>query len=247
MSEQTVTITTPDGQAPARLFTPAMSAETRWPGVVYLTDIWGIRPATEKMARRVADQGYAVLMPHLFYRNRPVVFDPLTKGQPRDRDAVPELLASLPASRIVSDGVAYAQYLQQRPEVSGSKIAVVGYCFSGAMAVRIAAALPDSVAAAASFHGGRLVTEQSDSPHTLIPNIKAELYFGHAVEDPSATPQQIAQLDETLKGWGGVYQSEMYEGAHHGWTVEGRADVYNPKQSERHFEKLFDLLKRTLK
>src|SRR6516164_2827781 len=106
MNEKTVAITTPDGQAPARLFTPAMSAETRWPGVVYLTDIWGIRPATEKMARRVADQGYAVLMPHLFYRNRPVVFDPLTKGQPRDRDAVPELLASLPASRIVSDGVA---------------------------------------------------------------------------------------------------------------------------------------------
>ena len=244
MNEQTVTIATGDGQAPARLFTPASGA--RWPGVVYLTDIWGIRPATETMARRVADQGYAVLMPHLFYRNRPIVFDPLVNGQPRDRSAVPELLASLPASRMVSDGIAYARYLQQRPEVSGSKIAVVGYCFSGAMAVRIAAALPDMVAAAASFHGGRLVTDQPDSPHTLIPNITAELYFGHAVEDPSATPQQIAQLDEILKGWGGVYQSEMYEGAHHGWTVEGRPDVYNPAQSERHFQKLFDLLKRTL-
>ena len=127
-----------------------------------------------------------------------------------------------------------------------TKVAVVGYCFSGAMAVRIAAALPDQIAAAASFHGGRLVTDQPDSPHTLIPTITADLYFGHAVEDQSATPEQIAQLDDALKGWGGKYQSEVYEGAHHGWTVEG-GEAYNKAQSERHFEKLFDLLKRTLK
>jgi carboxymethylenebutenolidase len=79
----------------------------------------------------------------------------------------------------------------------------------------------------------------------LIPEITAELYFGHAVEDQSATPQMVAQLDAALKGWGGTYQSEVYEGARHGWTVEG--PVYNPAQSERHFEKLFDLLQRTLK
>jgi carboxymethylenebutenolidase len=147
---------------------------------------------------------------------------------------------------MVADGIAYTEYLLGRQDVAGSKVAVVGYCFSAAMAVRTAAAIPDKVAAAASFHGGRLVTEQPDSPHTLIPKIEAELYFGHAVNDQSATPQQIAQLDDALKAWGGTYQSQMYEGAHHGWTVEG-GEAYNPAQSERHFEKLFDLLKRTLK
>jgi carboxymethylenebutenolidase len=105
--------------------------------------------------------------------------------------------------------------------------------------------VPDKVAAAASFHGGRLVTEDANSPHTRIAKVKAELYFGHAVEDPTATPAQIAKLEDTLKGWGGRFHSEMYEGARHGWTVPGR-DVYDEKQAERHYEKLFDLLKRNL-
>ena len=245
MPEDTVTIVTQDGQAPARFFTPASATQTAWPGVLYLTDIWGVRPANEKMARRVADQGYAVLMPNLFYRDQPLNFDPLLKGAPRDMAMVPALLASLPPERMAADGLAYLDYLLGRSETSGGKIAVVGYCFSGAMAVRIAAAAPGKVAAAASFHGGRLVTEDPASPHSLIPRIKAELYFGHAVEDPSMTPQQIEKLDDTLKAWGGAYQSEIYQGAKHGWTVEGRADVYNAQQSERHFEKLFDLLRRT--
>ncbi|HWF64402.1 MAG TPA: dienelactone hydrolase family protein [Rhizomicrobium sp.] len=246
MSEQTVTISTPDGQAPAKLFTPDDS-KGPWPGVVYLTDIWGIRPANEKMARRVAGQGYAVLMPHLFYRTQPMTFDPLLKGQPRNMSVIGPLLASLPPAKMARDGGAYVDYLLQRPEVSGPRLAVVGYCFSGAMAVRTAAARPEKIAAAASFHGGRLVSDTEDSPHLLIPKISAELYFGHAVEDPSMTPEQIGILEDSLKAWGGTWQSEIYEGAKHGWAVEGRPEVYNPAQAERHYEKLFDLLKRTLK
>lgn len=245
MSQQSVLIATPDGQAPAELFTPDGGGS--WPGVVYLTDVWGIRPASEKMARRVADRGYAVLLPHLFYRNQPVAMDPMLQGKPRDPAMVGPLLASMPAANMARDGAAYVDYLLQRPEVAGAKVAVVGYCFSGAMAVRTAAAVPDKIAAAASFHGGRLVTEDADSPHRQIPKIKAELYFGHAVQDPSATPEQVAELEKTLKAWGGRYQSEVYEGALHGWTVEGRPEIYNPAQSERHYEKLFDLLARTLK
>ena len=114
------------------------------------------------------------------------------------------------------------------------------------MAVRTVAAAPDKVAAMASFHGGRLVTDQPDSPHTLISKITAALYFGHATQDQSMTAQQIAQLDAVLKSWGGTYQSEIYEGARHGWAVPG-GDAYDPVQSERHYAKLFDLLDRTLK
>ncbi len=246
MSEQTVTIPTSDGQAPAKLFLPE-GADHALPGVLYLTDIWGIRPANEKMACRVADQGYAVLMPHLFYRTQPMTFDPLLHGRPRDMAVIGPLLASLPPKKMTADGLAYIDYLLARPEVTGGQIAVVGYCFSGAMAVRIAAAGGKRIAAAASFHGGRLVTEAPDSPHLLIPKISAALYFGHAVEDPSMTPAQIETLDETLKAWGGVYQSEIYQGAKHGWAVEGRPEIYNPAQAERHFVKLFDLLARTFK
>jgi len=248
MSMQTITVTTPAGQAPAELFTPQdAAAGKKWPGVVMLTDIWGIRPANEKMARRVAEQGYAVLLPHIFYRNQPLSFDPLLKGQPRDMALIGPLLASMPPANMVQDGEAYVRALLARPDVKGPKAAIVGYCFSGAMALRTAAAVPDLIAAAASFHGGRLVTDGADSPHLQIPKVQAELYFGHAVEDPSATPEQIAVLQQALKNWGGRYQSEVYAGALHGWTVEGRPEIYNAVQSERHFEKLFDLLKRNLK
>jgi carboxymethylenebutenolidase len=101
------------------------------------------------------------------------------------------------------------------------------------------------VAAAASFHGGQLVTDGPDSPHSELPKVTAELYFGHAVEDQSMPPAAIEKLDDALKGWGGAYQSEIYEGARHGWSVPGRP-VYDEAQSERHFAKLFDLLKRNL-
>ena len=159
--------------------------------------------------------------------------------------ALGPLFGSLTGANMEADAPYYVDALLGRDDVQGGKIAVVGYCFTGAMALRTAAVEPDKVAAAASFHGGRLVTEDEDSPHARIPKVKGELYFGHAVEDQSATPAQIAKLDNTLKGWGGQFQSEMYEGARHGWTVPGR-DVYDEKQAERHYEKLFGLMKRNI-
>jgi carboxymethylenebutenolidase len=129
--------------------------------------------------------------------------------------------------------------------VKPGKVGVVGYCFTGQMAVRIAAAVPDKIAAASSFHGGFLVTPAPDSPHKILAPIKARLYFGHAVEDQSATPEQISTLEAALRDWRGAFQSEVYEGARHGWTVPGR-DVYNEFQAERAFEKLVELLEATL-
>src|SRR5579872_7449722 len=147
MPLQQVTIPTPDGQAPAELFTPDADSASgkKWPGVIYLTDVWGIRPANQKMARRVAAQGYAVLMPHLFYRSQPLSFDPLLSGKERSPEISQPLVASMTSEVMARDGDAYVDYLTGRPEVSPDKIAVVGYCFSGAMAVRIAAARPDKV------------------------------------------------------------------------------------------------------
>jgi carboxymethylenebutenolidase len=240
-----------DGMAESFLYTPAgedSSSGKAWPGVLYLTDIWGIRPANQTMAQRVADQGYAVLMPNIFYRSDALPIMPPGEpdiGNPAVLRRLSHLLAAVDADRMRRDSAAYAEFLLALPQVRGGKIAVVGYCFSGQFALRTAAAAPELVVAAASFHGGHLVTNAADSPHTELPRVRAELYFGHAVEDQSMPPAAIEKLDDALKGWGGAYQSEVYEGARHGWCVPGRP-VYDRTQSERHFAKLFDLLKRQL-
>ena len=243
MIEKSLQIAAADGVADAVLYAPG---EGRYPGLLFYTDIFGIRPANQGMARRVAEQGYAVLMPNVFYRyGRPPFDGNFKMGDPASMKLLQDLFASLTGAMMEKDAPLYVQALLNRPEVSGGKIAAVGYCFTGAMALRTAAISPDKVAAAASFHGGRLVTEEPDSPHSRIPQVKGELYFGHAVEDQSMPPDAIEKLNDTLKAWGGRYDSEVYEGAKHGWTVPGR-DVYDEKQAERHYAKLFDLLKRNL-
>jgi carboxymethylenebutenolidase len=218
-----------------------------FPGVIFLTDIWGIRPANIGMAQRLADKGFAVLMPNAFHR-----YSRIQPGgwKPKDESDIPKalgtLFTTLTAEQMVSDGKAYVDFLLAQKGVKAGKVGAVGYCFSGQMALRIAAAEPDRVAAAASFHGGFLVTGKPDSPHTVIPRVKARLYFAHAVEDGSATPEQVATLEEALRNWHGAFQSEVYEGARHGWTVPDQP-VYNELQAERAFEKLVELFDATLK
>jgi carboxymethylenebutenolidase len=242
--EQKTAVKAADGTAESFVYTPGGG---KFPGVLFYTDLFGIRPASQDMARRVAAAGYTVMMPNVFYRygKLPLLDFEFQMGEERSMKALGALFGALSGANMESDAPHYVDALLERDDVKGGKIAVVGYCFTGAMALRTGAVEPDKIAAAASFHGGRLVTDDACSPHACIPQVKGELYFGHAVEDQSATPAQIAKLDDTLKGWGGKFQSEMYEGARHGWTVKGR-DVYDEKQAERHYEKLFDLLKRTI-
>ncbi len=227
------------------LLRPDRAAE--FPGVIFLTDIWGIRPANIGMAKRLAEKGFAVLMPNVFHRYsriQPNGWKPDDESQMHK--ALQTLFGTLTAEQMVSDGAAYTDFLLAQVGVKPGKIGVVGYCFSGQMALRMAAAEPDRVAAAASFHGGFLVTGKPGSPHTVIPRVKARLYFGHAVEDGTATPGQIATLEDSLRAWHGAFQSEMYEGAKHGWTVPDQP-VYNELQAERAFEKLVELFDATLK
>jgi carboxymethylenebutenolidase len=240
--EKRFEIATADGVTDAILYTPA---EGPHPGLLFYTDIFGVRPANQGMAQRISEQGYAVLLPNVFYRyGKPPFTDASFKwGEPASMKIIGGLFASLTGAMMEKDAPVYVEALLNRPEASEGKVAAVGYCFTGAMALRTAAVSADRIAAAASFHGGHLVTDEPDSPHSRIPQVKGELYFGHAVEDPLMPPDAIEKLNDTLKAWGGRYQSEVYEGARHGWTVPGR-DIYNPTQSERHYQKLFDLLKR---
>jgi carboxymethylenebutenolidase len=135
---------------------------------------------------------------------------------------------------------------QKQDSVGAGKMGVVGYCFTGAMAMRTAAMRPDRVAAAASFHGGALYTDTPASPHLVLPRIKAQLYFGHAIEDQTMPADAIVKLEAALAAWRGKYESETYDGAYHGWTTPD-APVYNPEQAGRAFKKLTDLFASTLK
>jgi carboxymethylenebutenolidase len=217
-----------------------------FPGVLFLTDIWGPRPGNIGMAKRLAEKGFAVLMPNVVHRYGRVQPDGLETDNPDENmKRLGQLFRLLTPEQMVGDGKAYVDFLSAQKGVKPGKIGVVGYCFTGQMAVRIAAAVPDKVAAAASFHGGFLVTDRPDSPHRILSPITARLYFGHAVEDSSATPEHVATLEQALRDWHGAFQSETYEGARHGWTTPGRG-VYNELQAERGFEKLVELFEATL-
>jgi carboxymethylenebutenolidase len=248
MSESKVNVQTPDGIAEAYLYTPSTGAGP-WPAAMQLTDIMGIRGAFRAMAQRLADQGYVVLLPNVFYRGAklPVLDFAPAFGDERTMKRLGELRGFLSHAQMGPDGAAFADYLLAQKMVRGTMVGVVGYCFTGSMAFRIAGAAPERIAAAASFHGGGLYTDQPDSPHLLLPKIRARLYFGHAIEDRGMTPEAIEKLETLLKSWPGRSESETYEGAHHGWTVPGRAGIYNEAQAERHYVKLFELLDGTLK
>ena len=217
-----------------------------FPGVVFLTDIWGIRPPNIGMAKRLAEKGFAVLMPNVFHRYSRIQPNGWKPAEAEIPKALGILFGTLTAEQMASDGKAYIDFLLAQKGVKAGKVGVVGYCFTGQMALRMAAAAPGKVAAAASFHGGFLVTDKPDSPHKQISKVKARLYFGHAVEDSSATPEHVATLEESLRNWHGAFQSEVYEGARHGWTVPDQP-VYNELQAERAFEKLVELFDATLK
>jgi len=242
--ERQVEIATPDGVADGLLYLP--DAAGSWPGILFLTDIGGIRDSQRAMSARLCSEGYAVLMPNLFYRSgKPPIFaQGLKFGGEAFAKRMQEITAPLIPEAIERDGAAYVNFLASRQGVK-APFAAVGLCYSGAIALRIAAVRPDQIALAASFHGGRLVVDSPASPHLLLPKIKARLYFGHAFDDRSMTADAIGKLNQALKDWGGKYESEVYEGAHHGWTVSDNP-AYNPVQAERAFAKFKDLLKATL-
>jgi carboxymethylenebutenolidase len=245
MIEQQIEIRTPDGTSDGFLY--RSEGEGQWPGIIHLTDIGGIRDSNREMARRLAAENYTVLMPNIFYRTgRPPVIDfPLNMADERTKKRFAELASPLTPEAMERDGSAYVDFLARHNSVTEDGMGVVGYCFSGGMAMRMAAARSDKIVAAASFHGGSLFTDTPTSPHLALPRIKARLYFGHAVQDRSMPEEAIQKLDRALQAWGGQYESEVYEGASHGWTMPD-SPVYNHSQAERAFQKLTELFAQTL-
>jgi len=239
MTEQAIEIVTPDGTSDGYLYSSPGAAK---PGVICLPDIGGIRESIRAIAQRIADAGYTVLLPNPFYRTSrtPLFSFKIEFGEERTMKRLGELAGPLTPEASARDGSAYVDYMIAQTLVKPGPLGVVGHCFTGSLALRYAAARPDMIAAAASFHGGRLYTDAPTSPHLVLPTVKARLYFGHADKDTSMPATAIQKLDDALEKWGGRYQSELYPNAFHGWTHPD-APVYNKDAAERAFTKLSEL------
>ncbi|RYZ42999.1 MAG: dienelactone hydrolase family protein [Myxococcaceae bacterium] len=244
---QDVDIKTADGVLDAKLFQP--EGPGPWPAVIFITDAMGVRPATQSMAQRIADAGHVVLLPNVFYRDAHASKLEL-KGSFQDPEFLKRiyaLIGSLTPERQKADAGAQLDFLARHPSVQpGSKVGVTGYCFGGGVAVRMAANFPDRIGAVASSHGGRLATDSPDSPHRLVGQVKAELYFGHADNDNSMPAEAIQTLEAALKAAGVKYVSELYPGAHHGYAVDD-SPVYQAQAAQTHWRRILELFGRTLR
>jgi carboxymethylenebutenolidase len=240
MREEKVRIPMSDGTADGYLYAPDGAGP--WPGVLYYPHGLGIDSGFHIMSRRLAGEGYVVLLPNIYYRTTAgTPFpEPIDFSAPATRQRFMELSGPLTADVMEQDAIDYLDFLDDQDIVQTGPMGTVGYCLTGKMAIRTAAAAPDVIGAAASFHGGGLYTDAPDSPHLQLPRIEsAHLYFGHAQNDNGMTAEAIGKLEAALAAWGGRFESETYP-ALHGWTVPG-GHVYDAEQAERHFDKLTEL------
>jgi carboxymethylenebutenolidase len=244
MSLRSVTIETKDGVCPASLSRPK---EGTWPAVILFMDAPGIRPTLVEMAERLASHGYVVLLPDLFYRAGPYEpVDPATLfSDPERRAWFEKFYSSTSPAKARADTAAFLSFLDAQPEVRGPKVGCVGYCMGGGMALTAAGAYPDRVAAAASFHGGRLATSHPESPHLLAPRMKGHIYVAGAENDASFPEEQRIVLEKSLAGAGVRHVVETYAGARHGFAVPDNPS-YEREAAERHWESLLKLFRETL-
>jgi carboxymethylenebutenolidase len=246
MRKTMVDVQTEDGVADSYLVLP--DGDGPHPGVLMYMDAFGLRPRLKEMADMIAERGYAVLAPNILYRGgRAPQFDLAGLSDPDERGKVFEkifpMIKAVDTPAITRDTKAYLDFFQSQEGVDPGPVVVVGYCMGGTNALKAIEAFPDRIKALASFHGGRLATDQPDSPHLRVGSITGEVYFGHADNDGSMTAEQIAQLEAALDKAGVTYTSEVYAGAPHGFTMSDTA-MYNEAGEQRHWVNLFDLLDR---
>lgn len=243
MSE--VQITTKDGTCRSYVYKPNGSGP--FPVVLVYMDGLGIRPEMNELAEKVAAHGYYVLMPDLFYRSGPyapmdakVVF-----SDPEARKVLMEKFALATPAAIMRDTESFLDYIDHDKDAKKGKIATTGYCMGGLMSLTCAGTFGDRIAVAASFHGGRLASDQPDSPHLLASKMKAKVYVAGAIEDSSFPDDMKERLEKALTDAKVDHQIETYN-AKHGWVFSD-TPVYDAAAEKRHYEKMFELFDAALK
>ena len=248
MIEKNVDIRTRDGQMDTFICAPEEGGPS--PAVIFYMDAPGIREELRDMARRIAAGGYCVVLPNLYYRahrSDELPFDASrVRESDEERDKMWSLMKSIADNNLIkSDTQGMLEFLDTEDLAKPPPYGCVGYCMSGQSVFTAAGAFPDKFAAIASFYGVGLITDRDDSPHLLAQNIRGELYFAFA-EDDAYVPQTVIDgLPEILDPLGVTYRIETYPGTEHGFAFPKRP-CYNQPAAERHWERIFDLLRRRL-
>jgi carboxymethylenebutenolidase len=245
MAAKNVDIRTNDGIAKCEFFSPPDA--DRWPAVILYMDAFGIRPALVQMAERIAAAGNFVLLPDLYYRLGSLPpFDPKTAfNDPRERERLMGIVQSLKNGMVMDDTRSFLDFLNGEPATSGRPVGCVGYCMGGPLALSAAGTFPESVRAAASIHGGRLATDQADSPHLLAPKMRAEIYVGVAGIDAHFTPEERQRLQSALTAAGVKHTIEIYPDVKHGFAVAD-IPVYDAAAAEHHWQQILKLFAENL-
>ena len=252
MVETEVEVKTPDGLCDAVFIHPAAGSHA---AVLVWPDALGLRPAMRDIGKRIAAQGYSVLVPNPFYRSaKAPVFDASFSFQNQaDMAKLQGLMGALNAAGAAEqDAVAFIAFLDSQKQVDKSKkVGTQGYCMGGPLVVKTAAAVPNRVGAGASFHGGGLVTDKPNSPHLLASKIKGRMYFGVASNDDARQPDAKDKLREAFEAAKVSAEIEVYPGALHGWCVpdmplQNGKPIYNQPDAERAWAKLLALYKTAL-
>ena len=223
-------------------------AAGKHPGVLIWPDIFGLRPAFKQMGKRLAEAGYSVLVVNPFYRTKkaPTAPEKADFNDPATRDMLYGLKATLSPATAKTDAQAFISWLDTQAAVDTKrKVGTTGYCMSGPIAFETAAARADRIGAAATFHGGGLVTDQPDSPHLLIPKMKAHFLIAIAENDDQKQPDAKNTLRESFAKASLPAEIEVYAGTLHGWCPPDSA-VYNATQAEKAWERMLALFKEAL-
>jgi carboxymethylenebutenolidase len=244
MTQREVAIPTPDGTCDASLHTPAGSGP--WPAVIMFPDAGGVRPTFHAMAQQLADLGYAVLLPNVYYRLGE--FEPFDMqsvfADADERKRLMALISSVTKDAAARDTGAMLDFLAAQPEVADTLVGTTGYCMGGGLALTAAGRFPDRVGAAASFHGGQIATTAPDSPHLLAGAMKATVYVAGAENDASFDAEQFERLSSALSEAGLDHTLVTYP-AGHGFAVPDNP-TYDEAAAARHWQALEDLYGSTL-
>lgn len=243
MSRQDLKLKTADGEMPAYAFT-ADKGPASGPGVIMYMDAFGIRPSLFDMAQRMADMGYVVLVPDMYWRIGP--YEPMDVGHMlAHMDELMKLIGTTNPEKSMSDTQACLDWFAAQPNVTGEKVGTMGYCMGGGMALRAAGTFPDKVGAAGAFHAGNVVTDAPNSIHLLAAKTKAKVLVAGADQDSMFTEEHRATLEKAYKDAGVDAEVVIWEGKLHGYAPK-HMPVYDEEASERHYKEADKLFKAAL-